>query len=436
VNTAAHQPTPAEEFALGLQAYNRLSLSFGLEVPVPFVTPFIEYGFAYPLGTPQLIGPDLANVSVTDSMPQDLTIGLKVTALKDVSIVLACDIGLTRYVALGVPATSPYNLIFGISYAFDPMGHGTSKLVEKTVTVEKKVEVVKAPPVYTGKIAGQVLDSETRQPVAGVVVAMAGSGLPPVASDVDGGKFMTHELPAGKVSLTFSRDGYLPAALEASVEAGKTGDLQAFLVREEKKTPVKIVLLSNKVKAAGKVVFNGAKTAELTVPAEGATVELAKGHYLAEIDADGYLSKGQEIDVPEGGQVTMSIELALKPKLSLVVVKEDRIQIKQQVHFATGKATILNDSFQLLDQVVDAILRTNVKKMRVEGHTDNQGVKDANMKLSNDRAAAVVEYLAKKGVDKSKLVSEGYGDTKPVAPNLTAKGRELNRRVEFMILER
>lgn len=436
LDTTTHKATPAEEFALSLNQYNRLSFGAGIEAPLPWVTPFVEYSFAYPLGTGALVGPDLKAVSVTDSMPQLLAVGLKVTAVKDLTITLACEIGLTRYVALGIPATPPYDLYLGLSYAFDPLAKGQGKLVEKTLTYEKKVEVAVAPPVYTGKVAGQVVDADTKQPIAGVVVAAAGSGLPPTATDVDGGKFQTYDLQAGKVSLTFSRDGYKPAVMEALVEATKVTPLEVALVREIKPSPVKVVLVSAGRKAGGKVLFAGTKTAEMTVAAAGGVIELPAGHYTATVDAEGYLSKVQEFDVAEGTKLDLAIELALKPKLGLVVIKDDRIQIKQQVHFATAKAEILSDSFQLLDQVVDAIVRANIKKIRIDGHTDNQGGKEKNLALSQARAKAVMDYLVKKGVASSKLSSEGYGDTRPIAPNLTARGRELNRRVEFVIVER
>ena len=61
---------------------------------------------------------------------------------------------------------------------------------------------------------------------------------------------------------------------------------------------------------------------------------------------------------------------------------------------------------------------------------------DGNQKLSEDRAKSVGDYLVAQGIDRSRIESAGYGDSKPVAPNLTARGRELNRRVEFFILEK
>src|SRR5207249_4766762 len=97
-------------------------------------------------------------------------------------------------------------------------------------------------------------------------------------------------------------------------------------------------------------------------------------------------------------------------------------------------AVIAKDSFSLLAQVVDAIIKHNIKRLRVEGHTDNRGDRTANLKLSQGRAQAVADYLVKSGIDRSRLDVEGFGDTRPVAPNLTTRGRELNRRVEFVIL--
>jgi outer membrane protein OmpA-like peptidoglycan-associated protein len=272
--------------------------------------------------------------------------------------------------------------------------------------------------------------------VPGAIVGMSGSGLPPVASDSESGKFLTFELPAGKVQLSFAREGYKPVVLEAQVEVGKVTSLQALLVAEVKQATVKVSLGAGKKKVSGKVVFAGAKGAELEVAAAGAEIELPQGRYTATVDAAGYLSRIKEFEVPEAGLAILEIDLAPMPKRTLVVIKNDRIQIKQQVHFASGKATILGDSHQLLDQVLDAIVRANVKKLRVEGHTDNRGGKARNLKLSQDRAASVVEYFTQKGLDPTRLSAEGFGDARPIAPNLTARGRELNRRVEFVIIER
>jgi outer membrane protein OmpA-like peptidoglycan-associated protein len=113
---------------------------------------------------------------------------------------------------------------------------------------------------------------------------------------------------------------------------------------------------------------------------------------------------------------------------------EDRIVILERVEFDTGKATLRPESDRVLGAVL-AVFKDNpdVKHVRVEGHTDNQGNKQRNLMLSKQRAAAVVKWLVDHGVDASRLASEGYGQTKPLSSNDTDEGRQNNRRVEFHI---
>jgi len=71
--------------------------------------------------------------------------------------------------------------------------------------------------------------------------------------------------------------------------------------------------------------------------------------------------------------------------------------------------------------------------LKINGHTDNVGADDFNMKLSDGRAASVKNYLASKGISADRLESEGFGETMPVADNKTAAGRTQNRRVEMKV---
>ncbi|HEY7406127.1 MAG TPA: OmpA family protein [Candidatus Angelobacter sp.] len=102
------------------------------------------------------------------------------------------------------------------------------------------------------------------------------------------------------------------------------------------------------------------------------------------------------------------------------------------IHFDTGKATIQPDSENVLDQIVKLLQQSSDLKLRVEGHTDNQGNAAANQTLSEKRAQAVVTWLTSKGISASRLAAKGYGATKPVADNTTEDGRAKNRRVELV----
>ena len=118
-----------------------------------------------------------------------------------------------------------------------------------------------------------------------------------------------------------------------------------------------------------------------------------------------------------------------------IVFKHDKIQTPP-VYFATDKDIILRKSYRVLREVAET-LRMNkwVKKVLIEGHTDSRGRDDYNLDLSLRRASSVLRFLIKHGVDHSRLVSQGFGETRPVSTNKTRDGRSKNRRVDFIILE-
>ena len=101
--------------------------------------------------------------------------------------------------------------------------------------------------------------------------------------------------------------------------------------------------------------------------------------------------------------------------------------------FDTGKATLKPESSKEL-QLVVSVLKADVSlKIEIQGHTDNVGVKAANLTLSQQRADAVRDYLVKNGgIAAARLTAVGFGDTKPVAPNTTDDGKAQNRRVELV----
>ncbi|MGI6394550.1 MAG: OmpA family protein [bacterium] len=121
-------------------------------------------------------------------------------------------------------------------------------------------------------------------------------------------------------------------------------------------------------------------------------------------------------------------------KYKLIVVTAQKIELKQIVLFQTGKTIIDRKSYAMLKEVADALKNaSSVKKVIVEGHTDNVGSRGLNMSLSQKRAEAVREFLIDEGVAADKLEAKGFGPDKPVSSNRTAAGRAKNRRVEFVL---
>ncbi len=109
--------------------------------------------------------------------------------------------------------------------------------------------------------------------------------------------------------------------------------------------------------------------------------------------------------------------------------------ILRGVNFDFDKATLTTNAKTLLDQVADALLARMDIKVQIAGHTDNFGTDQYNQKLSEARAASVVEYLTGRGIDGGRMTSIGYGESQPVADNGTDEGREQNRRVELNVTE-
>ncbi len=105
----------------------------------------------------------------------------------------------------------------------------------------------------------------------------------------------------------------------------------------------------------------------------------------------------------------------------------------QGVQFETGKSVIKSNSFAILNNVAKIMAENPTYKLYILGHTDNVGDAAKNLKLSQDRAAAVEKYLESKGVKTERVRSEGFGDTKPAYDNATKEGKTKNRRVEFKV---
>jgi outer membrane protein OmpA-like peptidoglycan-associated protein len=123
------------------------------------------------------------------------------------------------------------------------------------------------------------------------------------------------------------------------------------------------------------------------------------------------------------------------PPQKLVIVRRDRIEIRQQVRFRPNRSEILPSSYELLRQVANVIKAAPAITVRIEGHTDNVGKKQKNMRLSQQRADAVKTFLVRQGIDEKRLVAQGFGPTRPVASNATRAGKAANRRVEFRIVQ-
>ena len=115
-----------------------------------------------------------------------------------------------------------------------------------------------------------------------------------------------------------------------------------------------------------------------------------------------------------------------------VEVTREAIRIHQTIHFEFNRAVIRPVSFPILNTVAQVMRDYPDINVEVQGHTDSRGADEYNMRLSDERANAVREYLIQQGIPAARMTARGYGETRPIESNRTSAGRAANRRVEFV----
>jgi outer membrane protein OmpA-like peptidoglycan-associated protein len=189
-------------------------------------------------------------------------------------------------------------------------------------------------------------------------------------------------------------------------------------------------------------------------------IDLPPGAHLVEADAGGYLVRGRRFEVVEqspagstssagtgqanrglfrletGEKTIYDFVLRPVPKVKTARLMPSEVTISEQIQFAFGKSEIPEQSFFILDEVADILLHhPEIKRILIEGHTDDIGSDEYNQKLSKDRAGAVLSYLLEHGMEANRMRAEGFGRTRPLARSGTAADRAKNRRVQFRIVE-
>jgi outer membrane protein OmpA-like peptidoglycan-associated protein len=121
------------------------------------------------------------------------------------------------------------------------------------------------------------------------------------------------------------------------------------------------------------------------------------------------------------------------PIYQKIVVKPNKLELKEKILFSWDKVAIEPQSYPLLDEVAQALKDNKSFVVRIEGHTDSTGPNAHNQALSEERARAVLDYLARHGIAPERLSFKGFSSSQPLDRNDTETGREANRRVEFVV---
>jgi outer membrane protein OmpA-like peptidoglycan-associated protein len=177
-------------------------------------------------------------------------------------------------------------------------------------------------------------------------------------------------------------------------------------------------------------------TARVTAGDGRVSVPLDPGTYKLLVHAKGYRD-GTCGDAPVTLPPTLAnvdVDCPLEP--ALVQVTATEITIQQQIQFQVDSAIILPESFGLMQEIADTLIKNpRIKRVEVQGHTDSSGTAEYNQTLSEQRATSVLTWLTSHGVSADRLIAHGYGKERPLIPNVTKGMKALNRRVQFIILE-
>ncbi len=450
--------TRVERFALGINRTDFFNIGIGFEAPFTVmqdftISPVLEWQLGIPVNRqgyscldPRAPGSETLPLGSDDCLartdisafPSTLTLGVRVMPpFRGLSITAAVDIGTTGMSTFvrELAGNAPYNVILGLGYAFDT--------VPRVETVEREVErriEVSAPAPIRGRVNGTVVEAGTGTPISGATVTYVGRELTSQSTGGDG-RFVSYELEPGEVVMDISHPEYNAGRCSATI--AETGDVEARceLTALPRVGSVRGTVRSDTGSAVGgaQVQVSGPQTFSVVTDPSGQFIrnDLPPGTYSARVDAEGFLINQESFEVRPREATQPEIVVITRPRRSLVSLQAREIIIRRQVNFATNMAEILPDSTPLLSEIADVLLRhPEIRRLEIQGHTDSNGDDAHNMDLSQRRADAVREWLISAGVEASRLVAQGYGETRPLVPNITAGNRARNRRVQFIITER
>ncbi|MEX0348958.1 MAG: OmpA family protein [Paracoccaceae bacterium] len=211
-------------------------------------------------------------------------------------------------------------------------------------------------------------------------------------------------------------------------------------VTQERTAQVAITLVDNDRVAV-------ANTAPIAIPLTDFALEEGRGKLQDAADVDilpfGFVSFGFVFDRARPGTPPKLELAAATPGAAALETKGDlgreacvgRMEILSRtgnIYFNSGSSRLDRASLPLLSNLYDIISRCPELRIEVGGHTDRDGSEAANRALSEKRAQAVTDYLVQQGIGPERLVTVGYGESRPVVSNDTAEGKRRNRRIEFV----
>lgn len=400
--------------------YPNMAIPFGLGFSYKasdMITPFVEVTGSYVMDTNQYYQLDTLYVPV-DSMKRGLmnnplwiTGGLRF-AFGNVKMDVGGEYNLQSDDTLfGLDRQQDWQVFMGLSYGVCNLG--------------PKVPV-------TAILTGKVTDAKGK----GLAATVTAGGLT-ANTDPATGVYTIKGLPITKMPTEIKAVAKLYDSKSGSVilvkknKNEKTPAVQDFALNLTPIPPSEITgnLIDYKtgLPVTATLTFKDAKGKVQTTKtdAKGAyTIKLEQGKYDAQVTAEGYNPSNFVVNAADGKPVSKNA--------GLVKVKE--VFSFSNINFAAGKAVVTPEIEKALQPLLKVLLDNPEMKVEIAGHTDAMGSKVKNLKLSQDRADAVVAWLITNNV-KAQMTSKGYGSSMPIADNKTKANRALNRRIEIKVVE-
>jgi outer membrane protein OmpA-like peptidoglycan-associated protein len=412
--------------------YHQVLGGLSVEVPLPYAMPFVETWYQTAIEVPGNRGVNKKAYNFAGDAHLIVTPGARLTFGGGLTVDLAVDIGvlgtgnqLAAGFVDGTPPVPTWLARAGLSYTFDPFLRPSS------------TSSGGASSGPTGQVKGCVVDA-AGHPVAGAFVespALAGARL---ATD-EAGCFLTPPLAPGDVQLTIEKPGFDNVVVASSVDANKTAETSAKLKASAVQAPV-VVKGGGTARIVGWVTNKEDETvdAELELwdssgqkPAGKAIggafdLQAAAGSVDVVAKADGYLAQGAALIVENGARARAGIVLKKAPKSRKAVLEKDKIAVSAKVPFEFKKPRLQSTAEYVLDDVLDILLRNPALKIRVDVYAEALGSPEESQKLADERAAAVVDWLAQHGAWPARLSAKGI--------SLPANAPDKERRVDFVVV--
>jgi len=180
-----------------------------------------------------------------------------------------------------------------------------------------------------------------------------------------------------------------------------------------------IIMFSNdKTKAIVKVNTDVNGKFEVLVPVNG-TYSLKYKNFTTDMEYT-------KMNVPADKEATYDVAIKIDPPKDFVL---------DNVYFDTGKSTLKPNSYKALNDLVEILKIKNTMVVEIQGHTDDVGKEEENLKLSQSRAEEVRKYLISKGIAEARITAKGYGQTMPIADNTSEAGKSKNRRTSLKVIK-